>query len=603
MTTTNRFKLIIRYAFLIIPLFTPIFVNGSVVKNPPLPPKNPTAKAPQQAVGTTDSLQTAKRFLQQNKPKVALQISLDLLKKATKSNDSILIKDTNILIARIFKRTNNYEKALYYLKQGYSIALKLDSIENIALINLSISNMFYKTNQPDSATIYLNKVIELKSDKKEIEILRAQAFNNLSILLVNNSDLIQAQINTLGALEIHEKYNNSLSTANALNTLSSIYLELERYKDAKRVAYEALTLIIDKKEIRIIVDLKDNIYDNLSFALYNLKDYKSYIYQEKSFEIRDSLRNAEISGILAEIEGKYNKETIKKQEQLKTAIEKSKKEKLEKEKLKTQNINNILIIISLSLFIAAWLIYRYLKLRQTNLQLEFNQNKLIQKNKLELIQNEAREKILNATLDGKESERKMIAETLHHSVSSLLSSASLHLQASKMQLKEKPPEEILKAQLIINEAAEKIRNLSHSLVSSVLLKFGLAYAIQDLCDKYSNSTLNFHCDCVNIKRYNQDFELKINSIIDELLNNIIKHSKASNAEIKLHQKKNLLEISILDDGRGFNPDKDINRSGLGLRQIETRINKMEGIFKIDSAKDGGTSIFIAVPIKAQTNTI
>lgn len=603
MITTNRFKFIIRYAFLIIPLFTPIFVNGSVVKNPPLPPKNPTAKAPQQAVGTTDSLQIAQKLFRQNKPKIALQISLDLLKKANEKNDSILIKNTNLLIARIFKKSNNYDKALYYYKQTYILALHLDNIEKIALDELSISNMFYKTNQPDSASLYLHKVIALKSDKKEIEILRARAFNNLSILHVSNGNLIQAQINALDALEIHEKYDNNLSTANALNTLASIYLEQERYKDAKRVAYEALALIKDNKETRIISDLKDYIYDNLSFALYNLKDYRAYIYQDKSFSIRDSLRNAEISGILAEIEGKYNKETIKKQEQLKTAVEKAKKEKLEKEKLKTQNINNILIIISLSLFIAAWLIYRYLKLRQTNLQLEFNQNKLIQKNKLELIQNEAREKILNATLDGKESERKMIAETLHHSVSSLLSSASLHLQASKMQLKEKPPEEILKAQLIINEAAEKIRNLSHSLVSSVLLKFGLGYAIQDLCEKYSNSTLNFHCDSVNIKRYDQDFELKINSIIDELLNNIIKHSKASNAEIKLNQKKNLLEISILDDGRGFNPDKDINKSGLGLRQIQTRIDKMEGVFKIDSTKNGGTSIFIAVPIKAQTNTI
>ncbi len=603
MITTNRFKFIIRYAFLIIPLFTPIFVNGSVVKNPPLPPKNPTAKAPQQAVGTTDSLQKAKKLLQQNKHKEALQISLDILKKAKKSNNSSLIKEANFLIYRVFKKTNNYEKALYYLKQGYSIALKIDSIENIALIDLSISNMFHKTNQPDSAALYLHRVIELKSNKKEIEILKARAFNNLSALQVDSGDLIQAEIHALDALEIHEKYDNNFSTANALNTLASIYLKLERYKDAKRVSYEALFLIKENKDTRNITDLKDYIYDNLSFALYNLKDYRAYIYQDKSFSIRDSLRNAEISGILAEIEGKYNKETIKKQEHLKTAIEKAKTEKAEKEKLKTQNINNILIIISLSLFIAAWLIYRYLKLRQQNLQLEFNQNQLIQKNKLELIQNEAREKILNATLDGKESERKMIAETLHHSVSSLLSSASLHLQASKMQFDGALPEEITKAQLIINEAAEKIRNLSHSLVSSVLLKFGLAYAIQDLCDKYSNSTLNFHCDCVNIKRYNQDFELKINSIIDELLNNVIKHSKASNAEIKLHQKKYLLEISILDDGRGFNPDTDINKTGLGLRQIETRINKMEGIFKIDSAEDGGTSIYIAVPIKVQTNTI
>jgi signal transduction histidine kinase len=166
-----------------------------------------------------------------------------------------------------------------------------------------------------------------------------------------------------------------------------------------------------------------------------------------------------------------------------------------------------------------------------------------------------------------------------------------------MLLKKGYPVEIEKAQKIVNEAADKIRNLSHSLVSSVLLKFGLGYAIQDLCDKYSNSSLNFHCDCENIGRYAQGFELKINSIIDELLNNIIKHSNASNAEIKITAKKQHLEITILDDGKGFNPNKNYNISGLGLRQIETRINKMQGVFKINSSLEEGTSIFISVPIE------
>ncbi|HHB52487.1 MAG TPA: hypothetical protein ENK75_05535 [Saprospiraceae bacterium] len=191
----------------------------------------------------------------------------------------------------------------------------------------------------------------------------------------------------------------------------------------------------------------------------------------------------------------------------------------------------------------------------------------------------------------------MIAETLNHSVSSLLSSAGLHIQASKMLLKKDYPDEIDKAQKIVNEAADKIRNLSHSLVSSVLLKFGLSFAIQDLCDKYSNSTLNFHCDCINLTRYAQGFELKINSIIDELLNNIIKHSMASNAEIKMKEKNGNLEITILDDGKGFNPSQNYKVDGLGLRQIETRINKMQGVFKINSSSKEGTSIFISVPIE------
>jgi two-component system NarL family sensor kinase len=93
-------------------------------------------------------------------------------------------------------------------------------------------------------------------------------------------------------------------------------------------------------------------------------------------------------------------------------------------------------------------------------------------------------------------------------VSSLLSSANLHVQASRKQFKGKVLIEIDKTQKIIKEASRKIRNLSHSLVSSVLLKFGLNFAIKDITEKYSNSQLSIDTQIEGLKRYNQNFEIK-----------------------------------------------------------------------------------------------
>ncbi len=588
MNNTHRYTFIIWYAFLLTPLLLPVSVTGSVVQNTPFFIQNPTVFAPQQSVGTTDSLTVARDLHKKNLHKEALQISLDLLEKAVNSNDSLLIEKTSFLISEIFTASNNYEKALEYIKRCKAHVNDTNDIGRTLAIELKMGNLFYKTNKIDSANFYLKRIITVETDQRDVELLRAKAYANISAIQINAGDLLNAEINVLEALFLYKRFDNNTATAQALNNLASIYLQQDRFRDAKRVLFEALALV-ENDNTHKGLDFRETIYDNLSWTLYNLKDYHTYIYQEKSFSIRDSLRNSEISGFLAEIEGKFNEETIKKREQLKTANAIAKKEH-------AQGINNILIIVSLGLLLGTWLIYRYLKLRQENLQLEYQQNELIQQNKLEQLQNDAREKILNATLDGKESERKMIAETLHHSVSSLLSSASLHLQASKRLLKETPPVEIEKAQKIVNEAAEKIRNLSHFLVSSVLLKFGLSYAVQDLCEKYSNAELSFHSKSNNIVRYNPDFELKINSIIDELLNNIIKHSKATNAEISLQQKKNNLQIIILDDGKGFDPKQDSNKEGLGLRQIEARVRKMEGVLKISSSKNEGTSIFISVPI-------
>ena len=211
--------------------------------------------------------------------------------------------------------------------------------------------------------------------------------------------------------------------------------------------------------------------------------------------------------------------------------------------------------------------------------------------------NNLQTRIINATIDAKEKERKSIAEILHDSVSALLSSANLHLQASKAQLNSHVPLEITKAQEIVNEASVKIRDLSHELISSVLLKFGLAFAVHDLCEKYSNSEIQFISDDNGIKRYNQQFEIKIYNIIEELINNIMKHSGAKNASINLIERNGeKLLIQIIDDGKGFELKKARKKDGLGLSHIEARIKIMKGVFNINTKKGEGTSIFISVPI-------
>ena len=319
--------------------------------------------------------------------------------------------------------------------------------------------------------------------------------------------------------------------------------------------------------------LKRIIYDNLSVSYDSLSDYKlayNYLllYKDLNKEINENILNKNI----AETEAKYN---LAREEQ-KTELERSKS-------LQTQFLFYALAFVTLTLFILILIFYKNYKLKQQN--------------KLEQVQNDVQTRIINATIDAKEKERKTIAEILHDSVSALLSSANLHLQASKAQLNSKVPAEISKAQKIVGEASVKIRDLSHELISSVLLKFGLAFAVHDMCEKYSNSKFTLISDANGIKRYNQKFEIKIYNIIEELVNNIIKHSKAQNGSIMLTEKEgNKLIIQIIDDGNGFDVKKAINKNGLGLSHIEARIKVMKGVFNINSKKGEGTSIFISAPI-------
>lgn len=579
----TKYLIFIFFAFILTPLFS------KESENDLFPLKQAPVKTKQVVTGISDSLSKAKKLFDKNEYQKALNTALNALDLGEKQKDILSVKKSNTLIADIFNKSNNFEKALEYYKRNLNY--ENSDFENLDL-KFKIANMYYQIEQFDSSKFILKEIIHFNSSSHEIEILKGNALMNLSAIEINNQNFEIAENHLYKALKIFK--DNGKRYGNVLNNLAAIKIEQKRFGEAKKILNEAI-LLLDENDPNY-QNKMEGIYDNLSYVLYNLKDYKAYYYQEKSFELRDSLRNVEIVGILADIEGKYNEENIKKQEQIKVAQEQSKAKH-------AQDINIILSLIISAIVFGGSLFYRYFKLKQKNLQLELQQSQLIQQSKLEKLQSESREKIINATLDGKESERKMIAETLHHSVSSLLSSAGLHLQAAKMILKDTSPEEINKAHFIIKEASEKIRNLSHALVSSVLLKFGLKYALQDLCEKYSNSALTFSCDCETLNRYPLDFELKINSIIDELLNNILKHSNAKNSELILKEKNGYLEISIIDDGYGFNLKTLKEKTGLGLRQIETRISKMKGIFTINSELNVGTNIFISVPIPSENNEI
>jgi signal transduction histidine kinase len=320
----------------------------------------------------------------------------------------------------------------------------------------------------------------------------------------------------------------------------------------------------------------------LAWAMRNLKEYEAYDYQEISYDMQTGLRDDEMTQNIKRITSEYNVDVVRKEG-----------------KIQKQKAENLTWIIGSSFFsiilLLAFLLNQY-KLRQRNLSLQLSKQELVQQQKLEKVRSESQIRILNATLDGKETERKQIAETLHDSVSALLSSANLHLQACKKIFNGPTPVEVDKSQDIIHEASQKIRDLSHTLVSSVLLKFGLAYAIKDMANKYSNSQLEIVFQTKNIQRYDQDFEIKLHNIIQELVNNAIKHSEASIAEINLVEKDKKLLLSINDNGKGFDTLKMSNKDGLGINQIDARIHMMSGKFIIDSHKGEGTKISIELPV-------
>jgi signal transduction histidine kinase len=314
----------------------------------------------------------------------------------------------------------------------------------------------------------------------------------------------------------------------------------------------------------------------------NLKEFEAYDFQELSYEIEDEIRDKEYRKMIAIVAAENDIKVVKKEE--------------ENKRLRQSNTFWIFIIVGIIIIISLLYWLSLYRLNQKNLGLKLSQTQLLQSQDIEKLKSDSQTRILNATIDGKESERKEIAETLHDSVSALLSSANLHLIATKSQFKGEVPLEINKTQSIILEASLKIRDLSHTLVSSVLLKFGLNFALEDMASKYSNSVLDIETDIYNLRRYEQNFEIKIYNIIQEFVNNILKHSNAKNAFIKLYEQNNRIYFQIFDDGIGFNKKNISDKDGFGINQIDARIQMMNGKFLIESAIGEGTTISVELPL-------
>ncbi|CAM1368767.1 conserved protein of unknown function [Tenacibaculum soleae] len=543
----------------------------------------------------------------------SLKNSFLLLEDSNKQKNHKTKHLTLRLIADIFDKTKKQQKSLNYYKLSLKVLQKeilfneekeFNSNNNslFSEIYLRIGSAFQKihinqgknkTNKyKDSAITYYEKLENISGLKNDNLKHKAISYINLSAIYERDSLFKKAKKFAQKAVIIHKKRNDKIKEASSLNNLGSIYLSLKQFKKAKNTFLKAIQLIKNNNS-PISVKHKSTLYYNLAWAMRNLKDYKAYDFQELSYEIEDFQREKEIRRIIEEVTVKHKENLAKQRVNLVVAKRKLIEAKEDKTSILFGTLSLLVIIIS------GGIIYNY-KLRQKNLQLKLSENNLIQQQSIEKIKSEAQTKIINATIDGKESERKQIAEILHDNVSALLSSANMHLSATKKQFNDNTPQEIEKTQAIILEASQKVRDLSHNLISSILLKFGLEYALKDIVKKYSNSQLKFNISANNINRYHQDFEIKIFNIIQELTNNILKHSKASVAQIIITQKEQQLSVIVNDNGIGFSTlSPNTKNTGIGLNQIEARVKMMSGKFNIVSEKNKGTNVFINVPIQQQ----
>lgn len=484
-------------------------------------------------------------------------------------------------IATIYYSQGDMQQAAFFYNKALEIHLKEGNKFDIVTILTNLSYIYIKQNNMDYALRYSLKALKM-SEEIENNKMTARSLQSLGVIY-SMKNQYQKAINYLQrSLKMMKFYKDKNGESVVLLSLSNLYLKNNNYLEAINYASSSLETA---EEIGTLQNIKD-ASKLLSDSYYMLGDFENaYKYHKYFKEINDSIYNIEVSEKIEEISAKYKDEQQKKEIDLLSVKSKNQeltiKENLSKKRLQTAVFAAVILLLATGFVI----IY------QRNL----NRQKLaIAKTLAEQEKNRFRE-VVNA----QEKERKHIAGDLHDGVGMLLATAKLNLSFLDETENRAEGTEILKnVKELIAQSYNEVRGISHNLMPGVLVELGLIPALKDLCSKISVSeklSVNLDISDINIA-FSETFKIAVYRIMQEILSNIIKHSKTEKIDIEINTSDNFLKVNIFDNGIGFNTNEIEKSKGIGWKNIYSRIAMLNGKISVESEIGKGTTIEMFFPI-------
>ena len=452
-----------------------------------------------------------------------------------------------------------------------------------ALANMGISDAFVRLKQYDSAKVYLDGALASNAKLNNM-IIKLLVANTEGFYYQNIGEYQKALIAYLKAYAYSDSTQNDYLKSNSADNAAFIYFKLKQFDLAKKFALESSTMAL-RFDHFIAAASAFNTLKEVSVAL---GDFKTALYYaELNRQYEDSNTNVLTKKNTLTLESKYQAE--KKQKEI-SDLKVLNAEK-ELSAVKRNRIFLLGIIGAISIIVVLGLLYRNSNNKKVIAENEQN----LQKEHINFLERQQQIVSLQSMVNGQETERTRIAKDLHDGLGGLFSTVKMYfstLEHEQQQLKDN--ELFKKSYIMVDNAATEVRRIAHNMMPEVLLKLGLANALQDLCNNITASRLIQVSLQINglDRRLNAGTEIMLYRIIQELLNNIVKHAEASEAIVQFIQNGNHLSVTVEDNGRGFNTaDADLQKKA-GIENIKNRVDYLNGSITIESAKNLGTTVMM-----------
>ncbi|MEZ5039229.1 MAG: sensor histidine kinase [Saprospiraceae bacterium] len=477
-----------------------------------------------------------------------------------------------------------FEKGLLYGKETYEKAKAIGNEESMGIACLNMANAYKYSYKEDEALTYFEeaKNIGLRINHQLLFLI---AQNNIASILMERGQLAEAKRLFEEDLSAYDALSYPYGQMTCYDGLADIAFYQGAYTTSKKLALKAVEMA---KEMGMVDYIFGTLITLSDIALME-GDFKAWkAHRKASFLLRDSIANHGLSHAIQELETKY--ETEQKVQQI---------SRLEKEKeidtLKIRQKNGLLGGLSglfFLLVVLGTLGYR----NQQHQRRIAEQEVVIQDQIIRELEQEKQLSSLDAMLRGQEEERGRLARDLHDGLGGMLSG----IQQTLFQMKGQqilPETSATALNQVINNldhSISELRHIARNMMPEALVRFGLTDALQDYCDYIGDSTtleVNFQTYGMT-ERLEQKTEVVLFRIVQELLNNVVKHAKANKVIVQLLRDEDRLHLTVEDNGQGFDVEALKKAPGVGWINIQSRVNYLNGQLDLHALPGRGTSVNI-----------
>ena len=514
---------------------------------------------------------------------------------------------------------NDEEGALYYYFEGIKRYESFDSNnKNLPILYSSIISSYYNLGKFETALTYCQKAYQ-KTMSFGTSASKMAACINYGRVLIKLKQFEKAQVYFSEGLAIADSLNDHYYQSKYYQVLGNFKFDENRFEEALAYFSKALPII---KQTYAPFDIAScyiwmgacnagtknfqvgRLYLDSAFSI--AKEY-DYIHQQKdvylnryhlekrqgnfalainyldSFNvINDSLKLVAQADRIEFLDAKYQAE--KKEDQI-SQLQSDKE--IQRLNMQRKNVlNSILITAAIAFLLLAILLYR-----------NFRQKQKLQQQRISELETEKQLTATEAVLKGEEQERTRLAKDLHDGLGGMLSGIKYSLNSMKGNMIMTPDnhQAFERSMDMLDSSIKEMRRVAHNMMPEALVKFGLDTALKDFCNDINNSgalKVNYQSIGLENVEVEQTTAITIYRIVQELLNNTIKHAAATNAIVQLSKSDGLLSVTVEDDGKGFDTSILKQAKGIGWSNIENRVEFLKGKLDVNSQPGNGTSVLI-----------